>query len=262
VSAGGSTTRDPAATMAAFAHLAPLVPLFLLLALIFYPILYAAMNRAVLNPNDEGLGYIRLGTDELRQLGLMLLILGVAIVAYIAMIIAIVIVTVPVGLMLGGRSGASPNLAGGLLAGLLGALLILAVFGGWIYVWVRLSLASALTFATRKVNLFGSWSLTRGLFWPMLGAYLVAFILAILVLILTGVINLAVIATAGGGLASAIRSQPNTPADLLSPARLISLVVGAISTALVWPVTLTPPAAIYRSLPGSVNPLEAASAFD
>ena len=51
-------------------------------------ILGAAMNRAVLRPSEERLGFMRLGADELRQLGLgclMLVVFAAALVAYSAL---------------------------------------------------------------------------------------------------------------------------------------------------------------------------------
>lgn len=48
----------------------------------------------------------------------------------------------------------------------------LGVFVFLIWLAVRLSLASPLTFDTRRVRVFGSFALTRGRFWSLLGAYL------------------------------------------------------------------------------------------
>lgn len=260
LSAGGaSASRDPAQAVAMVRQLAPFYALLVLFSLAFYPVLYATMNRAVLRPSEEGLGYIRLGADELRQLGLLLLIVLFVVVAYIALIIALVAIVAATGAVTrGGGAGTS-------LIGLLAVLVGLAAICAWIYVWVRLSLASAQTFATRRINLFGSWALTRGQFWPMFGAYVVALILAIVVSLLAGVISLAVGAVLGGGVGGlSALFQPNmtSVAAYLTPARLVQLVIGAASNALVLPVLFTPAAAIYRSLPGSLGEMEAASAFD
>jgi hypothetical protein len=260
LSRGPASSSDPAAAMAAFQQMGPLFLFMALSALIFYPILYGAMNRAVLRPSDDRFGYLRIGADELRQLGLMLLLIGVAIVATIALSIALVAAFVPLGLMSGARTTAG---TGSLIAAsALTIMFLFAAFALWIYVWVRLSLASALTFATGKVNLFGSWTLTRGQFWPMFGAYLVAFILAIVVLLLTGVINIAVTAAAGGGFGASAAQQLTSVGAFLTPARIISLLVSSAANALIWPVTLTPPAAIYKTLPGSVSAIDTAAAFD
>ena len=41
--------------------------------------------------------------------------------------------------------------------------------------YVRLSLAPLITFGEHHISVFKSWSVTRGSFWPLLGAYLLAF---------------------------------------------------------------------------------------
>jgi len=261
--AGNTAARaDPAQAMALLRQLAPFYLCLVLFSLVFYPILYATMNRAVLRPDDEGFGYIHLGADELRQLGLFLLIVGLGIVAYIAVIIAFIAVLIPLSMASGAGSTGS-----NVLVTLVAILLGLAIIGLWIYVWVRLSLGSPLTFATRRVNLFGSWRLTKGLFWPMFGAYAVALILGMIVGLLTLVISSAVTAVIGGGasgMAGMFRPDMSSLAAYLTPARIVSLVISAISSALVWPVLLTPAAAIYKSLPGSVSEAAAAtvSTFD
>jgi len=256
---------DPAQVMGVFRQLGPFYLGLLLFSLAFYPVLYATMNRAVLRPDEEGFAYIRLGADELRQLALLLLTFALGFVAYIAVIIVFLVVLAPLGMALGAGSGGATG--SNLLVALVGVLLGLAVVGLWIYVWVRLSLASPLTFATQGINLFGSWRLTRGRFWPMFGAYAVALILGLIVMLLTLVISSAVAAAISGGtagLASMFRPDMSSVTTYMTPARIVSLIIGAVSSALVWPVLLTPAAAIYRSLPGVAGETgaTAAATFD
>jgi hypothetical protein len=248
--------RDPAQALAMFHQMAPFYLLAILFALIFYPILFATMDRAVLQPDDEGTAYIRLGADELRQLGLILILAVIGFVAYVVVLLAVIIVVAILSAMFGVHPGAQPGLGASLGFGLVIAAAVMIILGAWLYVWIRLSLASPLTFATRRINVFGSWALTRGQFWPMFGAYIVAFVLALIVSLLTLVISLAVAAAAGGvgGLAGLMHPDMSSIAAWLTPARMINLVIQSISTALVIPILLTPAPAIYRSLSGQVDP--------
>jgi hypothetical protein len=247
--AQGLATKDPAQAVAMLRQLLPMYAMLMVFALIFYPIVYAAMSRAVLRPQDEGFAYLRLGADELRQLGLMLWILLVAFVAYVASILVLVVVFLATGFA-GAASGGKVG-AGALVGGLAGILALLAFIALWIFIAVRLSLASPLTFATGRVNLFGSWTLTRGRFWPILGTYLLTLALAAVVYMLGYAIIAACVAVAGGGiggLATLFRPDLSSLAAFLQPARLAQVVLSGLLTALIWPVILTPPAAIYRSL--------------
>jgi len=258
----GAPSKDPSQAMALLGQLAPFYLVALTLSLVIYSIVYATMSRAVLRPSEEGFAYLRLGADELRQLGLLLLIVGIGIVAYIALIIALVVILVPVSIMTGAGHGAG----GSLMAGLIAVLVAIAAIGAWIYVWVRLSLASPMTFATRRVDLFGSWRLTRGLFWPLFGAYAVAVILAAIVSLLTVVISLAVSSAVGGvgagGIAAMLHPDMSSLGVYMTPGRIATTAIGAVSSALVWPVLLTPSAAIYRSLTDAGEASAAAATFD
>src|SRR4051812_10561103 len=70
---GRQQSTDPTQAMALFSHLLPMYALLLPLGLLINAVVYAAMARAVLRPADEGVGYLRFGGDELRQILLMLL---------------------------------------------------------------------------------------------------------------------------------------------------------------------------------------------
>ena len=244
------TSQDTARLAILVRQLLPLYGGALLFSLAFYPILFAAMARAVLHPQDARFGYLRLGRDELRQFGLMLWMLLVGFIFYVMTVLVVVVVALVAGI---GARGSGGSAAGALV----GSVAVVAFFAGWLFIAVRLSLASPLTFATRRVNLFGSWSLTRGRFWPILGAYCLALALSIVVYMLGFAVISAAAVVAGGGMSAV--------GDLFSPdfgslhgiftvARLIQLVLGGALTALIWPVMLAPPSAIYRGLSGAAVP--------
>src|SRR5580698_129789 len=58
---------DPAQALALIRQILPTYVAILAAGLVFYAVLSAAMNRAVLKPGDDAFGYLRLSTDELRQ---------------------------------------------------------------------------------------------------------------------------------------------------------------------------------------------------
>jgi hypothetical protein len=154
------------------------------------------------------------------------------------------VVVVIVAVAGGGSDGAALALAL--------AIALPAIICGFIYFAVRLSLASPLTFDTGRIDPMAAWRMTRGRFWPLLGAYFIAFALSIVVVVLTFAIAAAAIAVIGGigALGPAFQSDLGTVGAVLTPTRLAYLAVSAVGQALIWPVTMTPPAAIYRALAG------------
>jgi len=236
---------DPAQVLGLFREIAPTYVVLLAAALVLYAVLYAAMNRSVLQPSEDSYGYLRLSSDELRQLGLFALFAAMGFVLYVAVVLVVAMFMTAAGLVAGGSSSPGPTLAL--------AVLIPVVLAAFLYLGVRFSLASPLTFATHKIDLFGSWALTRGRFWPLFGTYLIAFALNVVVLLLTFAIAVTAMAAAGGGigaLADLGRPDLSSLNAALRPGRIAYLAVTAIGSALGWPVIMTPPAVIYRALAG------------
>lgn len=151
---------DPAQAMEMLRSLGVVYAMILPVALLTQSMLGAAVYRAILRPADGGVGYLKLGGDELRLMALSL-------IYFVLMIIGVVVVTFVAGLVVG-LLGAVIG-AGG--AALLGVGVGLFVGGLMIFVVVRLSLAGVITFAQRRIAVFDSWRLTRGQFWNLVGAY-------------------------------------------------------------------------------------------
>ena len=147
--------------------------------------------------------------------------------------------------------------AGEALALGLGLAILLPTFiAAFVFLAVRLSLASPMTFETHKIDLRAAWRMTQGRFWPLLGTYFIAFALSVVVIVLTFSIALAAVAVAGGGvgaLGSELQANLSSVAAVIRPAHLAYITVFAIGQALIWPVTMTPPAAIYRALAGGAS---------
>ena len=230
LTAAPGVTPDPATVFAALGHAAPVYLLIAVLSLGFYAVFYAAVNRALLRPQEGGWRHLRLGADELRQLAVLILQTLVFFGAYLGLTIVLV-VFISLGAVLAGLAGGGAAKAGlAILVGLLTFVGILAEFAALAWVAVRLSLASALTFDTGRVRVFGSWRLTRGVFWPLLGAYLLTLVFLALVtlgpLFVSAVI--AALTGAAGGVGSfLLRPDMSSPAAYFGPARIVSFVLGA-----------------------------------
>jgi hypothetical protein len=250
VSSGANFTRalgamaqlnaDPAQSMAHLAQIAPTILIVVVVSLVLYAVLYAAMNRAVLRPDEWRFGYLRLASDELRQLGLFALLFLLAFLAYLGVVaVAAVIVAL------------LTVVAGDAVVATVALLLIPIVVCVFTFLGVRFSLASPLTFERGRIDLLGSWRLTKGRFWPLLWTYLLALGLSLVVQALVLAITVFAVAIAGGGF-SAIGQVPQSDftsiAAELAPVSLVNLLLASIGQALSFPVTMSPPAAIYRAL--------------
>jgi hypothetical protein len=237
-SLSASARPDPAAVVPILVRLGPLYLVLIPCTLVFNGVLLAAMNRAVLRPNDHKLAYLAVGPDEFRQMGLLVLIFIAFTIVYIVLMIGLIIAAALFASVLH------------VSAAVVGLAVALFGFAGMVWLAVRLSLASALTFESRRVTMFGSWALTKGRFWPIFGTYVLVLALAAVIFLLTWVVILAVVALAtGGNLAAAVApSDFRSLGSYFTVAKLVQLVLGAGVSALLWPVILTPPAAILRHI--------------
>jgi hypothetical protein len=225
---------DPAQAPTLMVQMAPALLTTAAVAFVANAIVYAAMNRAVLRPADAAFGFLRVGQDEARQLGL-ILILGLLFVGiYLGLVIVASLLAVVAAL--GGKT-LGLAVAAAMVVTTLCLILILAI---------RLSLASALAFETKKISLREAWRLTAGGFWPILGTYLLAGALTAVVLILAWLVEMGLgAAVTGGDLRAFAASQPDTLAGLVTGLNLLHAALDAVISALIWPLILTPAAAIY-----------------
>jgi hypothetical protein len=194
-----------------------LVPIFLLA----FVVLWAAAYRAVLFPEQQRFFYLRVGMDELRLLGTMLIL-----------VVGGIVLTLLFGLVLGLVVGLIAMILGAAGSALISFLTFVLLVGGWIFLGVRLSLAGPLTILQHKVIIGPSWRATRGNFWRLFAAYLV------IILLLTVVYGVVALVQMGSILPDMMR--PTDPAAharvlawqaahySLSVSGLIAAVVGSI----------------------------------
>ena len=247
--AGADGQTDPSAMVAELAELGPVYLAMLAVGLVLTSIMAAAVYRAVLTPQDDRQAYLRLGRDEFRLMVLKLafvciwggIVFGVVLVAALVSTMASVF-----GSSVGGFAG----LVTGLFA--IGVLLFIAV---------RLSLAPVITFAEKRIAIFDSWNLTRGVFWRLLGAYLVALacivVVALLGLVIFTAIAAIIVVSAGGQIAdagAAFSPNPTSFATYFTPTTLAYLAFAALLSALYYAVITAPGAVAYRALKGDATP--------
>ena len=211
-------------------------------SLIVTAMLMAAVARAVLNPRAAGFGYLRLGMDELR-------VFVVTLVLGILMVCAWIAVGAAIGVLAGiaGATGAEWMWLFVVLAGLAGV-------AGIIWLAVRLSLAVPITVAENRFAFFDSFSVTRGRFWSLLGMAVIAFVMVLVISMLSWVITLPLGMMAGGdawsfgsgGDAEAVAAA----LDVTNPWIIASALAEAVVYALTVGVMYAPFAAAYRDLKG------------
>lgn len=171
-------SEDPAAAVSAMA------PVWLLgfLTAIVGVVLYTASMRSVLRPEAGGIAFLRLGMDELRTLGLLILFAIASLVLFFG-------ASLIVGLFIGGVAAGSESIA---LTMILSILVGLVVFGALIFLVIRLSLAFPLTLHRGAFAIGEAWRLSRGHFWKLFGA-------ALVVTLIGFVLSIAINLVAAGG---------------------------------------------------------------
>ena len=125
-------------------------------------IAFAAVVRAVTRPTGDRFAYLRIGMDELRLIGLGVLLAILFLFVELAGLLVV--------FLLGALSGYILGKSGGMVVGVvLGILLFCAL----VYAQIRLSLSGALTVIAGRIVIKDAWRAAKGHFWTLFGAYLV-----------------------------------------------------------------------------------------
>lgn len=216
-------------------------PLFFAVILLLTAMANTAIFRAILRPKPRGFGYLAIGGDEGRQILLTLLIMLVSMLCMIGCLVLF-----PMVLAL---APAPYRLLAGVLTGITMVVLM-------IWISTRLSLAAVQTFVERRVTLFGSWTLTRGRFWPLLGMWLLAIVLGIVVgLVATALSYLPVVFTGVPMPSFDLQSPRSAQVMPLGTAAIVAVVLQAliqmVGTIVQVVIGSAPGAAAYAQLKGS-----------
>lgn len=139
-------------------------------------VFYAAVVRAALG-RREGVAYLKLGMDELRLVGVFLVV-SIAAYAFCGAVVGLIVLLALSDVVLGLR------IAGGILLGLAGVATL-------IWVGVRLSLLFPATVAEGRIDIGRAWAMTRGRFWPLVGLTLLVFVMLFVMQILVQIVQAA-----------------------------------------------------------------------
>jgi MFS family permease len=236
---------DVTPTAAQFLDALIVISPILLLGLAVQCVMAAAVYRLFFRHDDTRFGYLRLGADELRLMALSLIYvaLGMGLVIGVTMVAAIVTA-------LSAFAGPGAEAVVGEITGLLS-------LGVLFFVLVRLSLAPVATFAERRLAIFESWRLTRGQFWRLSGAYVLAIACMAVIIMLTVAICFGVagvIVLLSGGQLTDVKgvfdADQNSLKSYLSVGVIASMVISSVLSALWNAVMAAPGAVAYQQLHG------------
>jgi hypothetical protein len=190
-------------------------------------------------PGPSGLQW---GAMEWRLLGATLLVALLMVIALVLFFFLFILAVI----MLAGSGAIGADTDPEELARAIGApgailllLLMLILLGTIIYAAVRLVLVPAATAASGKVMVFETWALTKGQFWPILGAVILVSLPSLIAGMVTGAIS-----SSAGVEGSREGAQVLPPATAL----VVALLSGAVSGFVQAPLTAGLGAYLYRGL--------------
>jgi len=183
---------DPTAMMPQMIMFQGLSYLMNLVQLLLNAVLYCAVWRAVIHPEQSRWGYLRVGAAELFFL---IIVFGASMALGMGMVILIIPFAVIIGILV-----ATHLIPVAIIVGIVG---LVALFLALIYFGMRFSLVGPMLVEDGKFHLFESWTLTRGhvgqLFAIALAMIGIVFICELVVVAVLGAIGAAGLGLAAGG---------------------------------------------------------------
>lgn len=242
-SGGKPPSQDPA-LMAQMMQMQGLGLLVGIAGLVVSIVIYCAVFRAVLHPDQNRFAYMRLGAAEL--------FLGVfAIAAYIAFLVALMVVMIPSAIVVGILAGTHNTAA----AVIVGVAIALAAFVAAIYIGLRFSLVGPMMVHDNTFRLMESWTMTRGKVGSLLAIAVCLILLILLVefvfLVVLIAVGAAVLGTMAGGLSNPAALFANGPGPVLAklaPVLVVLAVLWAPVSGAFMAIMGAPWARAYRDL--------------
>lgn len=220
-----------------------------LIGMVFYAVMTCAVYRAVLGGYSPRYGYLRLGTDEVRQV--------VLIFSLVLMVLVVMMLSIVPLMILNGLLSLIAQAVAKALVPTVGSLVALAATLLNVWLAVRLSMVGVQSFDEKRLNLLGSLVLTRGRFWTLLGGFAVVFGLVLFVGILFYVIYMAIAAWITGVEIVTIADVPapdfSSLSALLSPVNAAYVAVNTIVSPLTTALGVGAVAAAYQTLKNTPN---------
>jgi hypothetical protein len=229
------SSADPRDILDMVSQLGGVMVLLIMLALVLFAILSAAIMRSVLHPEEKRLAYLRLGREELRLL----------VVSLITWAAALMVTIIPGGVVALGAA----LLGGGTTASgwftFLGGLIVLAL-STWVA--VRLSMLAPHAFIVGHIDPRAAWLLTHGQFWRLLVLFVMVIVMCVGVSILGTTLSTIVGTVIAGGLEDPIAGGPAASHPRLILALLANLLLAPIFLTLQAVIVTAAPAAAFRQL--------------
>lgn len=234
---------DPTQVFGYMANLAPAYLIIVVLGLVVAAIIQCAVFRSQLQPGEGGLAFLKLGGDELRQI-------VVGFLWALAFFLFYILFAIGVGLSI-----ALVSIVGQfspILSGVLIFALAVAGFLLFLYVLSRWSLVMVQSFAEKKIDIFGSFKLTKGQGWKLLGGYVLLGLVMLVIMIIVYSLIFALMIGTSGGWAQAItqmsRPDLSSLSALLTPMYLVQTLVSGLLMGGFYALIYGASAAAYRAL--------------
>ncbi|HET9161237.1 MAG TPA: hypothetical protein VFN88_11560 [Caulobacteraceae bacterium] len=246
-SAQSETKPDTSLLMGLLGRLTSLNSISLLATWVLYAMLYAAIFRAVLRPQQNRWGYLRLGKDEFL-LFILIAMFYIGFVALLAMAIFVVVLLTALA--------AAASQGFGLIVGVV---LTLACGAALIWLAARLSMVLPMSFDQGRIRILEAWDLSRGhvkelLLLAVLLVVLGVAIAAVLFAILTAAVGAFVASYADAqGMATFMTQPTKDVIRELTPWGLAAAALSAIVSTFGLVIFTAPWAEAYRQIMGGAE---------
>ena len=209
-------------------------------------VVYCAVFRAVIHPEQRRFAYLRIGAPEV--FALVLVIAG-----YVALVVMVVITILIIGAVVAGLMAAHAA-AVGVIVGVLGGLALLA---GLAYALLRLSLIVPMMVSDGRFHFADAWCLTSRHVGALLVVSIAIFAVLLVAQIVIGLIMLSLglgyLSSAVGGLSHLREFFLRSPAEMLASAAPLLVIFGVMSiplTGCTFAIVGAPWARAFRDLAG------------